>query len=125
MLQIVIVYMGVYEHWALVSDKFSDGKPMLISNSWRNGTVREESWDQVVGNKPYKVHKIQSTKPVEYILSRARSAISRVKYSLTHYNCEHFVREVITGTAKSDQVRKAIGISGLALGAYFLLSKIR
>ena len=41
MLQVVIVYMGLYKHWALMSDRTRDGKPMLISNTWRNGTVKE------------------------------------------------------------------------------------
>ncbi|MBL1294165.1 MAG: lecithin retinol acyltransferase family protein [Thiotrichales bacterium] len=125
MLQIVIVYMGLYEHWALVSDKFSGGKPMLISNTWRNGTVQEESWDQVVGSKPFKLHQVRTTTQAGFVLARARSAIGRVKYNLLQYNCEHFVREVISGVAKSKQIKKVAIMGGITLGAIYLLSKKR
>lgn len=117
--------MGMYEHWALVSDNFSGGKPMLISNTWRNGTVREESWDQVVGNRHVELHNIQINTSPSLILSRARGCIDRVKYDLLQYNCEHFVREIITGVAKSSQVRKVLAIGGLTAGALYLVSKNR
>ena len=69
MLQVVIVYMGLYQHWALLSDRTRDGKPMLISNTRRNGTVKEESWDQVVGNRQFKVHYIQINTSPSFILA--------------------------------------------------------
>mgnify|MGYP000008766014 CR=1 FL=1 len=125
MLQVVIVYMGLYQHWALLSDRTRDGKPMLISNTRRNGTVKEESWDQVVGNRQFKVHYIQINTSPSLILARARNCINRVKYDLLQYNCEHFVREVITGVAKSTQVKQALAVGSLTVGALYLMSRNR
>ena len=41
---IVTIFHGFYNHYAIVSDRCHDGKPMLISLSARTGTVAEESW---------------------------------------------------------------------------------
>ena len=125
MLQVVIVYMGLYQHWALLSDRTKNGKPMLISNTRRNGTVKEESWDQVVGNRQFEVHNIQISTSPSLILARARGCIDRVKYDLLQYNCEHFVREIITGIAKSTQIKQFLAIGSLAAGAIYLMSKNR
>ena len=125
MLQVVIVYMGLYKHWALMSDRTRDGKPMLISNTWRNGTVKEESWDQVVGNRKFEVHSIEISTAPSLILAKARSCINRVKYDLLQYNCEHFVRELITGIAKCTQVKQALALGGLAIGGLYLASRNR
>ena len=123
MLQIVIVYMGLYEHWALLSDKVSGGKPMLISNTWRNGTVKEEAWDQVVGGRPYKIHAVKPSSPAHVILTKARNAAGHVKYDLIRYNCEHFINDMITGVAKSSQVRQMALIGSLTFAVSVLLSK--
>ena len=125
MLQLAIVHMGLYQHWALLSDRIRDGKPMLISNTWRNGTVKEESWDQVVGNRNVELHNIQINASPSLIIARARSCIDRVKYDVLQYNCEHFVREIITGVAKSTQVKQALAVGSLAVGALYLVSKNR
>ena len=125
MLQIAIVHMGLYQHWALLSDKTKDGKPMLISNTWRNGTVMEEPWDQVIGNRRYELHNIHTTLSPSLILARARTYIGSVKYNLLQYNCEHFVHEAISGAARSAQVTQALTIGGLMVGALYLVSKNR
>lgn len=125
MLQVAIVHMGLYQHWALLSDRVRGGKPMLISNTWRNGTVKEESWDQVVGNRHFELRNIQINTSPSAILTRARSRIDRVKYDLLQYNCEHFVREIITGVAKSAQIKQALAIGGLTVGALYLISRNR
>ncbi|WP_444938933.1 hypothetical protein [Microbulbifer sp. JMSA002] len=65
-----------------MSDRARDGKPMLISNTWRNGTVKEESWDQIVGNWKFEVHDIEIVTAPSLILAKARSCINRVKYDL-------------------------------------------
>lgn len=125
MLQLVIVHMGLYQHWALMSDRMMSGKPMLISNTLRNGTVQEEPWDKVVGNRKFEVHNLQiSTSPL-LILTKARSFVNRVKYDLLHYNCEHFVREVITGAAKSTQVKRALALGGITIGVLYMMSRNR
>lgn len=125
MIQIVAVHMGLYKHWAILSDRFTNGKPMLISNTFRNGTVREEPWADVVGDRPYKVHSLPSNVPVELVYAKARNAINKVKYDLFQYNCEHFVHDTVSGVVKSNQLRSTLAIAGLSIGALWLLSKGR
>ena len=97
---------------------------MLISNTMRNGTVREEPWDQAVGNRTYKIYQVRTAASAKSLLAKARSSIGRVKYNLTQYNCEHFVRELITGKAISTQVQWA-AIGALVLGVGYLLAQRR
>lgn len=127
MLKIVIVYMGkgLYKHWALLSDRISGGKPMLISNTLRNGTVREESWDSVVGHRPYKILAVKTLLPAPVILAKARCYIGKARYDLLSYNCEHFVKEMVSGVAKSGQVRQALIITGMAACILCLRSRKR
>ena len=125
MLQIVVVQMGLYKHWALVTDKFHEGKPMLISNTMRNGTVREEPWDQVVGANKYKIHFVRTNIPKKFLLERARSAINNVKYNLLDYNCEHFVNDIISGKANSVQVRSVLTIGGILMFGLVVLATIK
>ncbi|WP_075185339.1 lecithin retinol acyltransferase family protein [Teredinibacter haidensis] len=122
MLKIIKVDMGVYRHWALVTDRFYNGKPMLISNSMRTGTVREEPWDEVVKGRKYQMFLVKAKSHKHSIFVRARQAIGKVRYSLLSYNCEHFIKHLITGKPTSHQVK--VTMTGLALmGTYFLYKK--
>lgn len=123
MVNLLKIDMGVYEHLALISDRFYQGKPMLISNTYRNGTVAEEPWDTVVEGRSYKVLPIFSQEPEYQILSRARMAIGNVKYSLSSYNCEHFVSEVITGVAESRQMQKMAWFVGASITAWYIATR--
>lgn len=127
MIKIVIVYMGqgLYKHWALLSERTHQGRPLLISNTLRNGTVKEETWDQVVGHRPYKIITLQTGTPAYIILAKARGAIDQVKYDLIQYNCEHFVREMVFGMAKSHQVSNVLTFTGVAAGVLYLGSRMR
>lgn len=106
MIYTIKVDMGIYEHYALVSDRVFKGKPMLISNTQRNGTVVEESWDKVVAGRAYKLFRHDNVDS-NAVLSKARALIGRVKYDLFRYNCEHFVRGLISGKPTSKQIRNA------------------
>ncbi len=122
MLHIIKIDMGTYWHWALESNYLYGGRPTLISNTRRNGNVQEEQWDQVVNGRPYKRIAIATKEPAHQIINRARSAIGTTRYRLLSYNCEHFIRDLITGAAESRQVQKAVlGIA--ALGVLLALSR--
>lgn len=116
MVNIIKIDMGIYDHWALETNTLYEGKPTLISNTSRNKTVREESWGKVVGNRPYKRIVVKTNEPAYLVLSKARAAIGKIKYCLFSYNCEHFIREILTGTAESKQLQRAFwGISLIAM----------
>ncbi len=123
MIRILKIDMGLYEHWALESESTYNGKPTLISNTQRNGHAQEEAWDKVVNGRPFKRISIKTNEPAQQIIDRARSSVGRVKYNFFSYNCEHFIRELLTGVAESKQLQKAaIGIAAIGL-LYALIRK--
>ena len=90
---VVVTDFGIYQHWSFVSDTVcSRGKPMLISATKRNGTVKEETWDTVTQGKNTYITKTKNIKSVSEILNAARSQIGKWKYSAESNNCEHFVK---------------------------------
>ncbi|KEI70152.1 lecithin retinol acyltransferase family protein [Endozoicomonas elysicola] len=90
---VVVTDFGIYQHWSFVSDTVcSRGKPMLISATKRNGTVKEETWDTVTQGKNTYITKVQKVKAPSEILNTARSQIGKWKYSVESNNCEHFVK---------------------------------
>ena len=90
---VVVSDFGIYQHWSFVSDKIcSRGKPMLISATKRNGTVKEETWDTVIQGKNTYITKVAKIKSASEILKAARSKIGKWKYAVKSNNCEHFVK---------------------------------
>ena len=45
---VIAVRYTMYKHFAIVSDRISNGMPNLISLSYRTSGVQEEPWDIVV-----------------------------------------------------------------------------
>ena len=117
----------IYGHYSIVSDQYCEsGKPKLISARGYTDTVREEPWDEVVGNRVTVVVESFPKFSVSEILARARSKIESWNYQLLSENClsgncEHFVTYVTEGQPKSAQVRKvrrvATAVAGGAAGA--------
>ena len=122
-MKIVLIDMGWFVHVALMTTTIINGRPTLISNTLRNGTVCEELWEEVVGSRPYDVITVPVERSVESILSSAREAIGKVKYGVLFYNCEHFVNEVLTGVKSSSQVRKFAWLGAFAIGGVLLLKR--
>ena len=89
---IVKVLMGVYNHYAVVSDRYDNGKPMLISLSAKQGTVCEEAWDYCVENRKVVLSPVQGNLQPHQVVQRARSKLGKIKYSPLSRNCEHFAR---------------------------------
>ncbi|WP_434360894.1 lecithin retinol acyltransferase family protein [Parasalinivibrio latis] len=113
---VVATTFGFYQHFSLVTDKISDdGKPMLISATKRNGTVKEEPWDVVTEGKPTYVVDAKYDDPISTVIERARSQIGVWKYEVTSHNCEHFVNWVTNLNITSAQV--AAGVVGGLTGA--------
>ena len=119
---VVVTDFGSFQHWSIVTDrKCKQSKPMLISATKRNGTVKEEPWDVVTQGKNTYVADVTYTKPLLNILKDARSQIDIWKYSIFNDNCEHFVNSVIGLNISSTQI-KALFVGGTA-GA-FLVNQI-
>lgn len=79
-----------FRHKGLVSDRFFDGKPMVLSNSARSGCVAEEPWGVFAAQQSVEVDGYPSHFDPRAVLQIARSKIG-TKYDLLSWNCEHFV----------------------------------
>ena len=114
---VVVTDFGIYQHWSLVTDAICEkGKPMLLSATKRNGTVKEEPWDIVTQGKTTYIVKIQRKKGTPDILQVARSQVGKWKYSVESGNCEHFIKWVSGLEVTSTQVTNtAIGAATGAL----------
>ena len=98
---------GIYGHYSIVSNQYCEsGKPKFISARDYTKIVREEPWDEVVGNRATVVIESFPKFSVSEILARARSKIGSWKYDMLSRNCEHLVTYVTEDQAKSAQVRK-------------------
>ena len=120
---IVKVLMGVYNHYAVVSDRYDNGKPMLISLSAKQGTVCEEAWDYCVENRKVVLSPVQGNLQPHQVVQRARSKLGKIKYSPLSRNCEHFARWAHDLKVESKQVQGALFITGVISVFYYLAKK--
>lgn len=105
----------VYHHYAIVSDRMHGDKPMLISLSYRTGTVAEEPWDEVVRGRSIERSGLRSDLDAAEVVARARAKVGNARYNLIKNNCEHFVCDVLGLPARSRQVEHAAGVGVSAL----------
>lgn len=117
---VIAIRYSMYKHFAIVSDQCSEINdselPNLISLSYRTGTVQEEPWHVVVGDKLVEKSLISGTNSLHDVLARARECIQLgIKYELLTFNCEHFVRYAHGLPIESIQVKKTF--YGAAVGA--------
>lgn len=82
--------LGVFRHKGIVSDRFHNGEPMVISNSPNAGGVTEEPWDAFASGNPVTVEGYPSNLPPRTVVQRARARIGS-RYQLFNWNCEHLV----------------------------------
>lgn len=89
---VIAVSEGGYSHWAIVTDHQDAGLPILISLSKRARAVKEESWEKVVGKKPWRSKGYLGQLPPGEVLDKARSQLGKSGiYSVFNNNCQHFV----------------------------------
>lgn len=81
--------------------------------------VKKELLYDVAGRDRYQVNNKHDDKysplPPSKIVQRAEELVGQeVLYKLTSENCEHFVNELRYGVPRSDQVRDAVMVAGIA-----------
>lgn len=80
----------MYRHTGIVSDRWHDGKPMVISTSVRSGGVHEEPWGTFAQGRDVTDNGYPGRLPGWEVVRRARSLIG-TQYDLLTKNCEQFV----------------------------------
>ena len=87
---ILAVDSGFYRHVGIVTDRTMDGRPMVISNSFRKGGVFEEPWDDFSCHQHVAVQGYPGQLDADSVLRRARTKTG-TRWNLFVWNCEHFV----------------------------------
>jgi len=105
-----VAILLVYRHKGVVSDRWHNGQPMVISSSARSGGVREEPWGVFAHGREINSEGYPGKLPTWEVLQRARSLIGSA-YGLFNRNCEHFVSHVHGLEPKSPQVAITLGIA--------------
>jgi hypothetical protein len=104
----------VFRHRGVVSDRWYQGKPMVISNSGRTGGTAEESWDVFSGGQAVTPEGYPSTLPRYEVFHRARSCVGRA-YNPLVWNCDHLTRYAHGMELQSPQVAAILLVSLLAI----------
>ena len=110
-----------FRHKGIVSDRWWGGKPMVISNSDRNGGPKEEPWDTFTSGRPWKDEGFPGQLMWWEVLQRARFPI-RNQYNVLEWNCEDFVSYCHGLPSTSPQRAIAVMIT-FAVGLAFMASK--
>ncbi len=97
-----------YRHKGIVSDRWYNGRPMIISTSARSGGVREEPWEVFAQGSVVSGEDYPGSLPAWEVLHRARSSIGST-YALFTRNCEQFVLYAHGLEPRSPQVSITIG----------------
>lgn len=108
-----------YRHVGILTDRFVDGLPTVISNSGDRGMVVEESLDKFRGEGDIRVDGYFGTLPPHVVLERARAKLG-TRYSLVTWNCEQFARYAHGLNPESPQLAAAASLSMLMLVIYGL-----
>lgn len=108
----------IFRHKGIVSERWWNGKPMVISNSARTGGVKEEPWETFTAGQAWADEGYPGQLHGWEVLQRARYP-HRAQYNLIDWNCEDFV-SYCHGLPTQSPQRAAfavVAVIGLALAA--------
>jgi len=106
-------------HLGIVSDRYVNGEPLVISGSKRMGQVVEEPLSVFCVGGVWNLVDFQGPISGMEVVQRARSVLG-TRYQLLSWNCEHVVHFALGMTPKSPQLHKtvlAIGITYMAMAS--------
>jgi hypothetical protein len=87
---VYVWFLAVFRHKGIVSDRYWNGKPMIIANSWTSGGVAEIPWDDFAGGQLVFLERAPRDLHPFVVLYNARSMMGQ-RYDVALSNCEHFV----------------------------------
>lgn len=103
-----------YRHVGMVTDRFVNEVPTIISSSGGRGMVVEEPMDTFRGQGDLRVDGYLGSLPPEMVLARARAKLG-TNYSLFNWNCEQFVRYAHGLNQESPQLATAASLLVIVL----------
>lgn len=103
-----------YRHVGILTDRFANGFPTVISSSGERGTVVEEPLDKFRRAGDIRVDGYLGLLPQDAVLERARAKLGS-RYSLVRWNCEQFVRYAHGLNPESPQLATMVSLFMLVL----------
>ena len=98
-------------HYGIVSDRWENDMPMVISGSNRMGEVVEESWTVFAPSGQWRREALIGPISGLAAVARARTRIGS-KYELLSWNCDHLAHYAVGLSPRSPQL--ALVCAGLA-----------
>lgn len=103
-----------YRHKGIVSDRWHNGEPLVISCSARAGGVVEEPWTVFAQDGAVRVDQRLDTLEATQAIHRARR-LSGKPYDVFAWNCEHLITAVRGQPPHSPQLAVTLVIGFVAL----------
>ncbi len=110
---IFVWFLGVFRHKGVVSNRWWNGKPMVIANSWTSNGVAEIPWDEFASGAEVFNDGYPSNLSSMAVLFNARNLIGE-RYDAVLSNCEHFVCKCHGLPPRSPQLAIAVIVAVLA-----------
>ena len=103
-----------WRHRGIVSDRWHNGRPTVISASARAGCVCEEPWEVFTAGKQAVDEGYPSVLPTWEVLQRARQLIG-TPYRILEFNCDHFATLAHGAEPQSTQLGATIAVALMAV----------
>ena len=99
----------VFRHKGIVSDRWYNGKPMIITNDPDRGVI-EQPWDEFRAGQEVQREGYPSALPYYEVVGRARSRIG-VRYSLLGFNCDQLKNYAHGLPVQSEQLQAVVAVA--------------
>lgn len=109
---VVRVRHGFYEHVAMLSDHAIGGERAVVAFSAQAGGFVEEPFSVFARGQTVAIEGYLGVLPPAVVMRRARMKRGQA-YSLSDFNCEHFVRYAHGVPVESPQLRQWAFLGGL------------
>jgi hypothetical protein len=109
---VLIAAFPFFQHVGIITGRDHRGLPVVTCNSARKRGVCEETFEEFSGGHPLTAESRTSQLPRAVIVQRARSAIGQ-RYSLVHFNCDHFVEWTMGREPSSRQLQTWATVASL------------
>ena len=111
---VYVWFLGFFRHKGIVSNRWWNGKPMVVASAQDSSGVAEVPWDTFTGGKQAFIEGYPSELPPHMVLYNARCLVGQAYDALTA-NCEHFVYRCHGQQPNSPQVAGVLALSFLGV----------
>lgn len=109
---VVRVRLGLYDHVAMLGDRAIGGERSVVACSAQAGGFVEQPFSAFARGQAVVIEGYLGSLPPAVVMQRARMKRGQA-YSLSDFNCEHFVRYAHGVLVESPQLRQWAFLGGL------------